>query len=109
MASRSSSSQRRSSIKKSPAAKSNSSKLKASKLKIGRLPEWNLADLYSAIDAPEVGRDLDRLDAESIAFEKDYKGKLAEETAKNGGGAWLVRRRCIYCSSRSNSIASRTP
>jgi oligoendopeptidase F len=41
------------------------------------LPEWNLADLYPAIDAPEVKRDLDRADAECVAFEKDYKGKLA--------------------------------
>jgi oligoendopeptidase F len=30
------------------------------------------------------------MDAECIAFEKDYKGKLAEETAKDGGGAWLA-------------------
>ena len=35
-------------------------------------------------------RDLDRMDAECIAFEQDYKGKLAEETAKDGGGAWLA-------------------
>ena len=26
--------------------------------KAGKLPEWNLADLYSGIDAPEVTRDL---------------------------------------------------
>src|SRR5438270_4494048 len=56
----------------------------------GKLPEWNLADLYSGIDAPEIVRDLDRMDAECIAFEQDYKGRLAEETAKNGGGAWLA-------------------
>jgi oligoendopeptidase F len=27
---------------------------------LGRLPEWNLADLYSSMDAPEVKRDLER-------------------------------------------------
>jgi oligoendopeptidase F len=57
----------------------------------GKLPEWNLTDLYSGIDAPEVTRDLDKMDAECIAFEADYKGKLADETAKPDGGAWLAR------------------
>src|ERR1041385_312261 len=44
---------------------------------LGALPEWNLGDLYPAHDAPQVKRDLDRADAESVAFERDYKGKLA--------------------------------
>ena len=43
----------------------------------GTLPEWNLADLYPAMDAPELTRDLARADADSAAFEADYKGKLA--------------------------------
>src|SRR4051812_47653457 len=55
-----------------------------------KLPEWNLADLYSGIDAPEVARDLDRMDAECVAFERDFKGNLAEETAKEDGGSWLA-------------------
>ncbi len=55
-----------------------------------RLPEWNLADLYAGIDAPEVTRDLQRMDAECVAFEGDYKGKLAERTAGEGGGVWLA-------------------
>lgn len=55
-----------------------------------RLPEWNLADLYAGIDAPEIARDLDRLDAESLAFEKAYAGKLAEGLARAEGGAWLA-------------------
>jgi oligoendopeptidase F len=58
--------------------------------KAAKLPEWNLADLYSGIDAPEVARDLDKIDADCVAFEADYKGKLADETAKEGGGAWLA-------------------
>jgi len=43
----------------------------------GTLPEWNLADLYPSMDAPELKRDLARADADSAAFEADYKGKLA--------------------------------
>src|SRR5438105_3202110 len=45
--------------------------------RLGALPEWNLADLYAGIDDPAVKRDLDRADAYSMAFEEDYKGKLA--------------------------------
>jgi oligoendopeptidase F len=41
------------------------------------LPEWNLADLYSGLDDPRIARDLDRSDAESLAFEEAYRGKLA--------------------------------
>ena len=48
---------------------------------LGALPEWNLADLYPAMDAPELKRDLARADADSVAFEADYKGKLAALTA----------------------------
>jgi oligoendopeptidase F len=47
---------------------------------LGALPEWDLTDLYPAMDAPELKRDLARADAESIAFEHDYKGKLAALT-----------------------------
>src|SRR5215471_9472741 len=35
---------------------------------LGDLPHWNLTDLYPAPDAGEVKRDLDRADADSIAF-----------------------------------------
>ena len=44
---------------------------------LGSLPEWNLADLYGGLDDPRIKRDLDRGTAESVAFEQDYKGKLA--------------------------------
>jgi oligoendopeptidase F len=57
---------------------------------LGKLPEWNLTDLYAGIDAPEVARDLDALDKDCAAFASDYKGRLAEETAKPGGGKWLA-------------------
>jgi oligoendopeptidase F len=71
-------------------AKSKIGKSKTGKFKTGKLPEWNLTDLYFGIDAPEVTRDLEKMDAECVAFETDYKGKLAEQTAKEDGGKWLA-------------------
>src|ERR1700759_4098160 len=62
----------------------------SAKAKAGKLPEWNLADLYSGIDAPEITRDLARMDTDCVAFEADYKGKLAEHVAKEDGGVWLA-------------------
>jgi len=53
-------------------------------------PEWNLGDLYSSITAPEIARDLDKLDADCIAFEAAYKGKIADALAKPGAGEWLA-------------------
>ena len=44
---------------------------------LGRLPEWDLTALYAGIDDPAVKRDLDRADRYSVAFEEDFKGKLA--------------------------------
>lgn len=79
---------------KSRAAKSSrkaaTSKAPAARSKTGKLPEWNLADLYSGIDAPEVARDLAKMDADCVAFETDFKGKLAEFTARDDGGLWLA-------------------
>src|SRR5579863_2833042 len=65
-----------------PAAKrAAATKTAKSKLRPGTglagLPEWNLADLYAGLDDPRVARDLDRADAESVAFEETYKGKLS--------------------------------
>jgi len=66
------------------------SKATAAKSKTGKLPEWNLSDLYSGIDAPEIARDLQKMDADCTAFETDYKGKLAEGVARVDGGQWLA-------------------
>ena len=78
--------------RKPAAAKSAASKSAAKKAagKTGKLPEWNLTDLYSGIDAPEVARDLAKMDADCVAFETDYKGRLAEHTAREDGGKWLA-------------------
>jgi len=60
--------------------------------RLGALPEWNLADLYAGIDDPQVKRDLDRADTESLAFEEAYKGKLAALADAGAGLAEAVRR-----------------
>src|SRR6202165_3313767 len=79
-----------SALRKSTAQRKSTATKSATKPKTGKLPEWNLADLYSGIDAPEVIRDLQKMDADCVAFETDYKGKLAEHTAGEDGGKWLA-------------------
>src|SRR6201995_690495 len=66
------------------------SKTSAPKSRTAKLPEWNLANLYSGIDAPEIARDMEKMDADCVAFETDYKGKLATGTANEDGGKWLA-------------------
>jgi oligoendopeptidase F len=61
-----------------------------SKTELGPLPEWNLNDLYPAIDSPEVAADLVKGDAECVAFEETYKGKLAEIAASPDAGEKLA-------------------
>jgi oligoendopeptidase F len=60
------------------------------KSSLGRLPEWNLNDLYSGLDDPAIKRDLDRADADCVAFEAAYKGRLAEMAAAADGGSQLA-------------------
>jgi oligoendopeptidase F len=57
--------------------------------RLGALPEWNLADLYPALDSVEVKRDLDRAAVECEVFEQSYKGKLASLAESPSGGAAL--------------------
>jgi oligoendopeptidase F len=86
---RKSTAQRKSTVAKSKAKTKTAAKSKAGN-KAGKLPEWNLSDLYSGIDASEVIRDLQKMDSECVAFETDYKGKLAERVAREDGGQWLA-------------------
>tara|TARA_R110002126_G_scaffold30259_7_gene99280 strand:- start:156558 stop:158381 length:1824 start_codon:yes stop_codon:yes gene_type:complete len=44
----------------------------------GNLPEWNLDDLYTGENAPELKRDLDWLEEACRSFAADYEGKLAD-------------------------------
>src|SRR5262245_5878561 len=59
--------------------------------KLGDLPEWNLKDLYPALDGPEVSRDLELADSECAAFEQDFRGRLATLAAGEGAGAALAK------------------
>ncbi len=59
--------------------------------KLGDLPEWNLGDLYPALDSPEVKRDLELADSECAAFEQDFKGRLAPLAAGEGAGVALAQ------------------
>ncbi|WP_284165515.1 M3 family oligoendopeptidase [Frigidibacter sp. SD6-1] len=44
---------------------------------LGPLPVWDLSDLYTAEDAPELTRDMNWLERECAAFAADHEGKLA--------------------------------
>ena len=67
---------------------------------LGNLPEWNLDDLYTGQDAPELKRDLDWLEEACNSFASDYEGKLADLDA-----AGLLT--CIQRQERINQIAGR--
>ena len=43
---------------------------------LGNLPEWNLADLYPAMDSPLLATDLSRAADMALAFENNWKGGL---------------------------------
>ncbi|MEJ2031100.1 MAG: M3 family oligoendopeptidase [Maritimibacter sp.] len=45
---------------------------------LGGLPEWDLTDLYTSPDAPEVARDLEWLQAACADFAAKYEGKLGD-------------------------------
>ncbi|HEY9037803.1 MAG TPA: M3 family oligoendopeptidase [Roseovarius sp.] len=67
---------------------------------LGKLPDWDLSDLYTATDAPELARDLAWLEAECAAFAADYEGKLDSLDA-----AGLLN--CIHRDEAINNIAGR--
>ncbi len=53
---------------------------------LGDLPEWDLADLYSGMDAPELARDLEKASNDAVAFEARWKGTLAIEAGRGSAG-----------------------
>jgi oligoendopeptidase F len=57
---------------------------------IGALPTWDLSDLYSGMDAPEVKRDLEEAAAASKAFQERYKGNLKALAEGPEGGTALA-------------------
>ena len=58
--------------------------------KLGTLPEWNLSDLYPALDSPQIQRDLERADTDCAAFEQEFKGRLASLAAGDRPGHALA-------------------
>ncbi|WP_414653293.1 M3 family oligoendopeptidase [Hyphomicrobium sp.] len=51
---------------------------------LGGMPEWDLSDLYSGPDAPEIQRDMKAAAAEAARIKSTYQGRLGE-LAKDGG------------------------
>jgi len=56
----------------------------------GDLPEWNLADLYPGLDAPELKRDLEKATTDAQAFSDEWKGKLSIAAANGELGKAVV-------------------
>ncbi|UWR38740.1 M3 family oligoendopeptidase [Sulfitobacter sp. W074] len=67
---------------------------------LGDLPEWDLSDLYTAEDAPELKRDLDWLEDSCARFATDYQGNLAALDAKG-----LLD--CVLRNEKINQVAGR--
>lgn len=49
------------------------------------MPEWDLTDLYPAMDAAALHQDLEAAQSRAKAFEDEYKGKLSDLSARDGG------------------------
>jgi oligoendopeptidase F len=67
---------------------------------LGNLPEWDLSDLYSGEDAPELKRDLAWLEEACASFAADYEGNLATLDA-----AGLLT--CVQRNERISQVAGR--
>ncbi|MEZ5770351.1 MAG: hypothetical protein R3D61_01535 [Defluviimonas denitrificans] len=67
---------------------------------LGKLPDWDLSDLYTAPDAPELIRDMDWLEGACASFAADYEGRLAALDA----GAMLD---CIHRFEKIEGVAGR--
>ena len=67
---------------------------------LGDLPEWDLSDLYTSEDAPELARDLKWLRTACADFAADYEGKLGQLTA-----AEMLN--CIHRDEAISNIAGR--
>lgn len=55
------------------------------------LPEWNLGDLYPAMDSTQLTQDLAKAESDSISFESQFKGKLSEIAEGPQGGVELAK------------------
>ncbi|HEV7439281.1 MAG TPA: M3 family oligoendopeptidase, partial [Methylobacterium sp.] len=57
---------------------SHAAKAAARAVDLGALPEWDLSDLYSGLDAPDFRADLERAETDCRAFAERYAGRIAE-------------------------------
>lgn len=53
---------------------------------LGAMPEWDLSDLYTAMDAPEVERDLKAAADAARVIKGEYQGKLAALASQSASG-----------------------
>ncbi|MGH1458602.1 MAG: M3 family oligoendopeptidase [Paracoccaceae bacterium] len=72
---------------------------------LGKLPEWDLSDLYSGEDAPELTRDLAWFEGEAAQFAADYEGKLAALDAEGFLGSILRSEKMDAIAGRIMSFA----
>ena len=72
------------------------SEAEGSKARLGAMPEWNLADLYPGMDSDALKDDLARSEADAVAFEAKFKGKLADMAAAADGGKKLAEAVVAY-------------
>jgi oligoendopeptidase F len=78
---------------------------KPAKRKLGSLPEWNLADLYSGADAPELKNDLTTSERAADAMQERYAGKLA--TLLDGGKGGYVLAQAVREFEQLNDLLGR--
>ncbi|MEM6565159.1 MAG: M3 family oligoendopeptidase [Pseudomonadota bacterium] len=67
---------------------------------LGDLPEWNLDDLYTGENAPELKRDLEWLEQACARFAADYEGNLSDLDADG----FLE---CVLRNEKINQVAGR--
>jgi oligoendopeptidase F len=67
---------------------------------LGNLPEWDLSDLYTDENAPEMKRDLDWLEEACASFARDYEGQLGDLDADG-----LLN--CVLRNEKINQVAGR--
>ncbi len=56
---------------------------------LGQMPEWDLSDLYSGPECPDLKADLEKSKELTTAFATSYRGKIQEIAERPDGGAQL--------------------
>jgi oligoendopeptidase F len=69
---------------------SHAAKAAARAVDLGALPEWDLSDLYSGLDAPDFRADLERAETDCRAFAERYAGRIAEIAGGSDASAALA-------------------